>query len=142
MIGLKRGTVKLCEHEAEWEENAALTLRDALAWSYLGKAVTVAVDRPMGSAHPKHPGMIYPINYGYIEGVLGGDGEDLDVYILGVDQPVKEFTGRIVAIVHRENDVEDKLVAAPDGVSFSSEEIEKAVRFQEKYFDSRIEVLG
>lgn len=118
------------------------TLRDALVWTYLGKTVTVAIDRPMGSVHPKHPGIIYPVNYGYIKGVLGGDGEDLDVYILGVDQPVKAFTGKVIAIIHRENDVEDKLVAAPEEASFSSDEIEKAVRFQEKYFDSRIEVLG
>lgn len=118
------------------------TLRKALVWSYLGKTVTVTVDRPMGSVHPKHPDLIYPINYGYIEGVLGGKGEYLDVYILGADHPVKEFTGRIVAVIHRENDIEDKLVAAPPEMKPNQAEIMEAIGFQEKYFDSRIEVFG
>lgn len=117
------------------------TLRKALVWSYLGKTVTVVVDRPMGSAHPKHPNLIYPINYGYLEGVMGGDGENLDVYILGADHPLKEFTGRVVAIVHRENDVEDKLVAAPLDMKPNQTEIMEAVGFQEKYYKTHLEHL-
>lgn len=118
------------------------TLRKALIWSYLGKIVTITVDRSVGSVHPKHPDIIYPVNYGYIKGVMGGDGEDLDVYILGVSQPLKKFTGKVVAVIYRENDVEDKLIATPQNVSFTADEIAKAVRFQEKYFNSSIEVLG
>ena len=85
--------------------------------------------------------MVYPINYGYIPGVIGGDGEELDVYILGVSEPATEFTGRVVGIIHRENDVEDKLVAAPDCMVFSQVEIAKAVHFQEQYYKTRIEML-
>lgn len=117
-------------------------LRKAFADSFLGKKVMVKVDRPIGSAHPNHPELIYPINYGLIPGIPGGDGEEQDVYILGVDHPVSEFTGRIVAIVHRENDAQDKLVAAPGAVCYSREEIERAVYFQEKYFQTRSKCCG
>lgn len=117
------------------------TLRKALVKSYLGKTVTISIDRPIGSVHPKHEDVVYPINYGFIPEVLGGDGEELDVYLLGVDTPVKEYSARIIGIVHRHNDVEDKLVAAPEGISFTVEEITEAVRFQEQYYDSEIEVI-
>lgn len=86
------------------------TLRKALVKSYLGKTVNIKIDRPIGSIHPKHPGLIYPINYGYIPNIFGGDGEELDVYLLGIDVPIQECTARIIGIVHRHNDVEDKLV--------------------------------
>lgn len=78
----------------------------------LGKTVDIKIDRPAGSIHPKYPDLTYPVNYGYIPGVFGGDGEELDVYLLGVDVPVEEYTARIIGIVHRHDDVEDKLVAA------------------------------
>ncbi|WP_161496504.1 GrpB family protein [Clostridium thermosuccinogenes] len=116
-------------------------LRKAQVWSFLGKTVTVTVDRPLGSVHPKYNDMVYPINYGYLDGVIAPDGEELDVYIFGEDRPLKEFTGRVVAIVHRDDDDEDKLVAIPNGVDFSASEIENAVSFQEKYYDSRIEIF-
>ena len=117
------------------------TLRKALAFSYLGNTVDIKIDRPIGSVHPQYPKLVYPVNYGYIPDVIGGDGEELDVYLLGVDTPADEFTCRIIGIVHRHNDSEDKLVAAPTGVVLSEKEIKEAVTFQEKYFDSEIEVL-
>ena len=117
------------------------TLRKALVNSYLGKTVTILIDRPVGSVHPKHDDIIYPINYGFIPGVLGGDGEELDVYLLGVDIPLSEFTGKIIGIVHRHNDIEDKLVMAPEETSFTAEEISGAVRFQEQFYDSEIESM-
>ena len=117
------------------------TLRKALVNSYLGKTVTIKIDRPIGYVHQKkNYTLTYPINYGYIPGIIGGDGEELDVYLLGVDVPVSEFTGKIIGIVHRHNDVEDKLVMAPEGTSFTAEEIADAVRFQEQFYDSEIEV--
>lgn len=104
----------------------------------LGKTVTVTVDRPLGSYHPEHADMYYPINYGYIEGIIAPDGEEQDAYILGIDTPVKQFTGKIIAIIHRFDDVEEKWVVAPDGMCFSRDEIAEAVRFQEQYFQSEI----
>jgi len=107
----------------------------------LGNIVTVTVDRPLGSFHPVHRDMYYPINYGYIKGIMAADGEEQDVYILGVERAVREFTGRVIAIIHRHDDVEEKWVAAPDGMTFTKEEIMEAVRFQEQYFQSEV-VMG
>ena len=104
----------------------------------IGKVVKVTVDRPMGSYHPKHKDMYYPINYGYIEGIMAPDGEEQDAYILGVNEPVKEFTGKVIAIIHRFDDVEEKWVVAPEDLSFSKEEIKEMVHFQEQYFQSEI----
>ena len=101
----------------------------------IGKAVKVTIDRPMGSCHPKYKNMIYPVNYGYIEGILAGDGEEQDAYVLGVDIPLEEFIGVIIAVIHRKNDVEDKWVVAPSGLNFSREEILEKVQFQEQFYD-------
>lgn len=118
------------------------TLRKALVYSYFGKVVNLVIDRPIGSAHPKYEDFVYPLNYGFIPDVYGGDGEELDVYLMGLDVPVKEYKAKIVAIVHRYNDVEDKLVAAPEDMYYTKSEIEDAVRFQEQYFESEVEVFG
>lgn len=104
----------------------------------IGKIVKVTVDRPLGSFHPKHKDMHYPINYGFVEGIIAPDGEEQDAYIIGVDNAVAEFVGVVIAIIHRKDDIEDKWVVAPEGKIFSSEEIMKAVSFTEKYFDSEI----
>ena len=99
---------------------------------------TVTVDRPLGSYHPEYKDMYYPINYGYIEGVMAPDGEEQDAYILGVNEPVDKFTGKIMAIVHRKDDIEEKWVVVPDGMAFSKEEIRRQIHFQEQYFESEI----
>ena len=117
-----------------------LTERHALVRRYLGQIVRIEIDRPIGYVHQKKEyALIYPINYGYIPGVLGGDGEELDVYLMGVHEPVTEFRGRIVGIVYRENDVEDKLIMAPEGMLCTEEEIAAAIRFQERYYRTRVE---
>ncbi len=116
--------------------------RKAQVRSYLGKTVDIGIDRPIGYIHKKEKySLTYNINYGYIPGVLGGDDEELDVYLMGVDTPVEAYRCRIIGIVHRHNDIEDKLVGAPLGMSFTKKEIEDAVRFQEQYYDSEIEAL-
>lgn len=117
------------------------TLRKALVNYYLGKTIKIKIDRPIGSFHPKYPNLIYPINYGYIPGIIGGDNEDLDVYLLGVDKSVEEYQAQIIAIIHRHNDVEDKLVAAPEGSNFTQKEIAEAIHFQEQYYESEIETM-
>ena len=104
----------------------------------IGKIVKVIIDRPIGSRHPQYDDTVYPVNYGYIEGMTAGDGEEQDAYLLGVEHAVKAFTGRIIAIIHRDDDAEEKWVVAPDGVRFSEEEIKKQVNFQEKYFKHSI----
>ena len=82
--------------------------------------------------------MYYPVNYGYVEGIIAPDGEEQDAYILGVNEPVDKFTGKIIAIVHRKNDIEVKWIVVPEKVIFSKEEIKQQIHFQEQYFDSEI----
>ena len=108
----------------------------------LGKIIKVTVDRPMGTYHPKHKDIYYPINYGYIEGIMASDGEEQDAYILGVNKPVEEFAGKVIAIIHRLNDVEDKWVVSQENKLYSKEQIEEQVWFQEKYFEYEIECTG
>lgn len=104
----------------------------------IGEIVRVIVDRPLGSYHPVHKDLYYPINYGYIEGVFAFDREEQDAYILGVNEPIKEFTGVVIAIVVRRDDVESKYVVAPVGVNFSRKEITNMIWFQEQFFESEI----
>ncbi len=104
----------------------------------IGDIVKVMVDRPIGSYHPRHKDIYYPINYGYVEGVMAPDGEEQDAYILGINEPVKEYVGKVIAIVHRFDDVEEKWIVAPKNVSFTLDEIMEQVKFQEQYFKSEI----
>lgn len=104
----------------------------------IGKIVKVIVDRPLGTFHPKHKDIFYSVNYGFIPGIIAADGEEQDAYILGIDVPVTEFTGKVIAIIHRFDDVEEKWVVSAENVSFSKSEIEKQVYFQEKFFDIEI----
>ena len=104
----------------------------------IGSIVKVLVDRPLGTYHPKHKDIYYPVNYGYIPEVMAPDGEEQDAYILGVSQPVEEFSGKVIAIIHRFDDVEEKWVVAPEGVSFTKDEIMQQVAFQEQYFHTEI----
>jgi len=97
---------------------------------------SAVIDRPLGSAHPRHPDMIYPVNYGYVPGIIAADGAEQDVYVLGVAEPLTTFTGEVIAIIRRRDDVEDKWVLAPSGMRFTAEEIMSQVYFQEQYFDS------
>ena len=106
----------------------------------IGKIVKVIVDRPLGSYHPHHKNIYYSVNYGYIPKIMVGDGEEQDAYILGVDVPLTEFTGRVVAVIHRKNDNENKWVVVPEKFLLSKKEILEAVHFQEKYFDIEIKM--
>lgn len=112
--------------------------REAFIRQMLGKTVHVVVDRPIGY---DHKGLIYPVNYGYIPGIIAGDGEEQDVYILGVEKPVSEFDGVVIGAVLRRNDCEDKLVAAPAGIRLHQGQILSAVHFQERFFDVTVESL-
>lgn len=104
----------------------------------IGKKVKVIIDRPLGTYHPKHKDIFYSVNYGYIEGIIAPDGEEQDAYVLGVNEPISEFTGKIIAIIKRLDDVEEKWVVAPENMTFTKEEIMKQVEFQEKYFKTEI----
>jgi len=107
---------------------------------YLGKEITVKIDRQMGNKHPEHD-FIYPINYGYIEGTKAGDGEEIDAYVLGVFEPIDSFRGKVIGIIKRNDDVEDKLVVAKEINSYDKYQIKALTEFQERFFDSEVITL-
>jgi len=105
----------------------------SLATDYIGQKVYIKIDRPMHSKHPKH-GFVYPVNYGFVPNTVSGDNEELDAYVLGVDEPLETFSGVCVAVIHRTDDDDDKLIVVKEGTDISDEEIEKQTAFQEQWF--------
>lgn len=105
--------------------------------SFIGNMVEVKMDRPMGSKHPKH-GFIYPVNYGYVPNTVSGDGSELDCYVLGVFEPLDTYKGKCIAVIHRTNDNDDKLVIVPENKVYSDDAIRALTEFQERYFESII----
>lgn len=108
-----------------------------LAKELLGKEVEVTMVRPLSSKHPKH-GFVYEVNYGFIEGIKAPDGEDLDAYFLGIKEPLQKAKGICIAIAHRKDNDDDKLIVVPDKIEMTDEEIMSATRFQEQWFDTEI----
>lgn len=104
---------------------------------YLGKIVTIRIDRPMGSKHPKHS-FIYPVNYGFVPGTKAPDGEELDAYLLGVFEPVEEYTGKCIAVLKRLDDDDDKLVIVPEETNYNPDQIDVLTEFQERFFKHKI----
>jgi inorganic pyrophosphatase len=131
------------KHEVRWFETTPAHRKYMsskslfLAKKFLGEIVKIKIDRPLGSIHPRLDKIQYESNYGYLEGVKALDGDDLDAYLLLVNEPVQEYEGVVTAVVHRLNDNDDKLVVIPKGKSISDEEIEKAIEFQEKWSRSK-----
>lgn len=115
----------------------AINIKQRESYSYIGKIVNVKIDRKLNTLHPKH-GFKYEVNYGYIPNTVSGDGEELDAYVLGVNEPIDSFIGKCIAVIHRTNDDDDKLIVVPEGKEFSDEEMRKFTNFQEKYFESEI----
>lgn len=105
--------------------------------NYLGQTVDIIVDRPLGSRHPIH-GYVYPINYGYVPGTKAPDGEEIDAYLLGVFRPAKTFKGKCIAVLHRENDDDDKLIIVPGGKTYSPAQIFALTEFQERFFKVKV----
>lgn len=129
----------LLKHYEPWEdsENYPVVLHNTSVYKYIGKTVWVKMDRPLGSKHPKH-GFEYPVNYGFLPYTVSGDGEELDAYVLGVQEPLDRFIGKCVAVVHRTDDDDDKLIVVPHGQEISDKQIEEDVAFQEKWFKHKL----
>lgn len=109
----------------------------------IGRVVSGKIDRPMGSTHPRKSHLVYPVNYGYVDGVIGGDGAEQDVYLLGESGPVREYTGKVIAVYHRYDDQETKWIVLPcdeqgnlrNGVTVPpDDEIYARIAFQEQFF--------
>lgn len=107
------------------------------AKDFLGKEVLVEIDRPLGTRHPKH-GFMYMLNYGFISNTISGDGEELDAYLVGEFEPVEKSSGKVIAVIHRTNDDDDKLIVSKDEKEYSDDAIRALTEFQEKYFESVI----
>lgn len=105
--------------------------------NYLNQTITIKIDRPMGSSHPKH-GFVYPVNYGFVPNTTSGDGEELDAYLLGVFEPVETYTGKVIAIIHRKDDDDDKLIVVPSDKSYTNDQILALTEFQERFFKPEI----
>ena len=105
---------------------------------YLNKTLEVKIDRPIGSSHPKYPDHIYLVNYGYVPNTISGDGEELDCYILGEYKPLKDYKGKCIAIIHRLEEDDDKLIIVPQNKNYTNSEIRLLTDFQEKFFKSEI----
>lgn len=135
-----------CFYDGKWKNEKhyfieAVLHKEAVKLDYsgiIGTMVKCTVDRALGTSHPRFSQLIYPVNYGYVNGVFAGDGAEQDVYILGVEEPLEKFTGRVIAVYHRFNDNEDKWIVVPDGMSFTKEEILEKIEFQEKFFDGEL----
>ena len=119
------------------EYHKALDLKQIESYNYIENIVQVKIDRPLNSKHPKH-GFAYPVNYGFVPNTISGDGEELDCYVLGIDKPIDNFGGKCIAVIHRTNDNDDKLIVVPEGKNYTDEEIRKLTNFQEQYFESEI----
>lgn len=109
--------------------------------SFLGKIVEVKIDRPIGYDHGEKG--TYSINYGYIPETISGDGEEIDVYLLGTNKPLpigSLYLSEVIAIIDRHDDNEQKLVAVLGGedTDYSKEDIESLVAFREKHYDHTI----
>lgn len=128
------------EYETRFSPETVQAALDAQAKNTvaIGQKVFVQIDRPLGSVHPVHDDIVYELNYGFVPGVMAGDGEYQDAYVLGVDEPLEQFNGVLIAIIHRHNDVEDKWVVAPEWYVATDEEIIEKTYFQEKYFSSTL----
>lgn len=119
------------------EYELAIRTEQRESYGFIGKNVRVRIDRPLNSKHPKH-GFVYEANYGYVPNTVSGDGEELDAYVLGVNEPVQEFTGKCIAVIHRTNDDDDKLIIVPEDKNLTDEEIRQFTNFQEQFFESEI----
>ncbi|EFU5042865.1 inorganic pyrophosphatase [Listeria monocytogenes] len=105
------------------------------------QTLNVTIDRPI--AYTDKFGNVYPLNYGFVEGIIGGDGEEQDVYVLSreISEPIDTFQGDLIAVITRNDDVEDKWVVSAPNENFTIEEIREKVHFIEQYFDSEIKLI-
>lgn len=113
---------------------------DLHAPEWIGRRIRVIVDRPLGSAHPQHPDLVYELNYGNVPGTLAPDGDPLDVYIIDAGEPLETATAEVIAVLRRRDDIEDKLVAQIGHGRWPADEILMRTRFQERWFDTYIDL--
>lgn len=105
-------------------------------FTILNKKITIEIDRPIGTLHPKRENVYYPINYGFVPGLMGGDDEEQDVYVIDSNVVKTSSEVKIIGIVIRLNDVESKWIGVEDEkLSYTINEIESIINFQEQYYE-------
>ncbi|GHO52565.1 inorganic diphosphatase [Ktedonobacter robiniae] len=68
----------------------------------------IVIDRPRGSRHPRYEEMIYPYDYGYLQGTRAADGDGIDVWV-GTQQ-TRQMAGLIVCVDVLKRDSEIKIL--------------------------------
>ncbi len=94
----------------------------------LGKYVRVNVTNAINTQNETE-GFIYELNYGRVEGHSPAGNEQF-AYIMGIDHPVRNFDGRVIAIVTRRNG-EKVWVVAPKSTRFIVNDVKPAIEFAE-----------
>lgn len=102
----------------------------------LGEKVEVVIDRPLGSTNPNH-GTIYPVNYGFLPKTFEHEKE-IKAYVLGEFEPLKSFTGYVIAVIHRVTENVCKLVVTKEKKQYSKEQIEALTEFKERFHQSKV----
>ena len=100
-------------------------MQDDKFWHSLDDLVAACplkIDRPQGSAHPRYPAVIYPLDYGYLEGTRSGDGDGVDVWVGSLAE--RGVTGVVCTVDAKKRDVEVKIL-----LGCTSEEAREIVRF-------------
>lgn len=115
-----------------------VVLDDSEIKEIIGKKIHAIIDRKINTKHPRNPNIIYELNYGYVPGIIAGDGAEQDVYVIDETNPIDSFDGVVIAIIVRNDDVETKWICAKSMIDISDEEIMNKVHFVEQYFDSYI----
>lgn len=112
--------------------------KEELAAKWLWKLVDVKIDRPIGTAHPEWPDLVYQVNYGFVPDTTGGDGEAIDVYVIDIAEKLTELKAWVIGYIVRHDDEEFKLVCATSYVELAPDEIAQKLHFSEQFFDISI----
>ncbi len=96
----------------------------------LGKFVKVRVTSPMHSFNTRF-GFKYKLNYGIIEGGKTRKNTAQYAYIMGINHPVRNFDGRVIAVVRRYSGKGVVWVVAPKSTRFIVNDIREAIDFAE-----------
>lgn len=104
--------------------------------SIIGKKYRVNIIHPIGSVYEENEDIKFEVNHGIVENEVDALGNPQEAYVLGIDKPLSYFDGRLIAIIHRTNDIENKWVIS--NIHYSKEEILEKVSFIEKYFNVEV----
>ena len=106
----------------------------------LGKFIRIKVTNPIGSLNRQY-GYTYKLNYGTLEGRKQFDHRFCGAYILGINHPVRNFDGRVIAILHRNGERKGILIVAPKSTRYIQYQIADAIAFAETEGSYRLECL-